>query len=170
MENIKNDDEDVHVRTATPQDEDGIMELARLVNNENGVFKMNDDKVRSMVRPSLYLSGGIMGVIGQKDRIEGLVLLRVSQYWYSDATFLEEMCVYVHPEYRAAKGGRARKLVEFAKKASEKLELPLMIGILSNSRTDAKTRLYERQFGSPAGAFFLYGVKTGTVPDQDIVN
>ena len=127
MENIKNDDEDVHVRTATPQDEDGIMELARLVNNENGVFKMNDDKVRSMVRPSLYLSGGIMGVIGQKDRIEGLVLLRVSQYWYSDATFLEEMCVYVHPEYRAAKGGRARKLVEFAKKASEKLELPLMI-------------------------------------------
>jgi N-acetylglutamate synthase-like GNAT family acetyltransferase len=164
------DEGEVHVRTATPQDEDGIMELARLVNKENGVFKMNEDKVRDMVRPSLYLSGGIMGVIGPKDRIEGLVLLRVSQYWYSDAAFLEEMCVYVHPEYRAAKGGRARKLVEFAKKASEKLELPLMIGILSNSRTDAKTRLYERQFGNPAGAFFLYGVKTGQVPDQEIVN
>jgi hypothetical protein len=161
---------EVHVRTAVPEDEEGIMELARLVNGENGVFKMNEDKVRAMVRPSLYLSGGIMGVIGHRDRIEGLVLLRVSQYWYSDATFLEEMCVYVHPEYRAAKGGRARKLVEFAKKASEKLEMPLMIGILSNSRTDAKTRLYERQFGNPAGAFFLYGIKTGTVPDQEIVN
>lgn len=163
-------EEKVHVRTAVPEDEEGIMELARLVNNENGVFKMNEDKVRGMVRPSLYLSGGIMGVIGPKDRIEGLVLLRVSQYWYSDAAFLEEMCVYVHPEYRAAKGGRARKLVEFAKQASERLGLPLMIGILSNSRTDAKTRLYERQFGAPAGAFFLYGIKTGSVPDQEIVN
>jgi len=162
--------EEVHVRTAVPDDEEGIMELARLVNNENGVFKMNEEKVRSMVRPALYLQGGIMGVIGPSNRIEGLVLLRISQYWYSDAAFLEEMCVYVHPDFRAAKGGRARKLVEFAKKASEKLELPLMIGILSNSRTDAKTRLYERQFGSPAGAFFLYGIKTGNVPQQEIVN
>jgi len=161
---------EIYVRTAEPLDEEGIMELARLVNGENGVFKMNEQKVRDMVRPSLYLHGGIMGVIGPHDRIEGLVLLRVSQYWYSDAEFLEEMCVYVHPDFRAAKGGRARKLVEFAKKASESLGMPLMIGILSNSRTDAKTRLYERQFGSPAGAFFLYGIKTGQVPQQDIVN
>ena len=161
--------DEIHVRTAEPKDEESIMELARLVNGENGVFKMNEDKVRAMVCPSLYLHGGIMGVIGPSDKIEGLVLLRVSEYWYSDTPFLEEMCVYVHPDFRAAKGGRARKLVEFAKKASESLGLPLMIGILSNSRTDAKTRLYERQFGSPAGAFFLYGVKTGQVPQQEIV-
>ena len=164
------DADEIHVRTATPADENAIMELARLLNNENGVFKMNEDKVRDIVRSSLYLHGGIVGVIGSADRIEGMVLLRVSQYWYSDAHFLEEMFVYVHPDFRAAKGGRARKLVEFAKQASEKLGLPLMIGILSNSRTDAKTRLYERQFGTPAGAFFLYGVKTGQVPQQDIVN
>lgn len=163
-------DENIYVRTAEPRDEEGVMELARLVNVENGVFKMNEDKVRGLIHPSLYLQGGIIGVIGPYSRIEGMVLLRVSEYWYSDAPFLEEMCVYVHPDFRAAKGGRARKLVEFAKTASEALELPLMIGILSNSRTDAKTRLYERQFGTPAGAFFLYGVKTGQVPQQDIVN
>lgn len=163
-------DENIYVRTAEPRDEEGVMELARLVNKENGVFKMNEDKVRGLIHPSLYLQGGIIGVIGPYSRIEGMVLLRVSEYWYSDAPFLEEMCVYVHPDFRAAKGGRARKLVEFAKTASEALELPLMIGILSNSRTDAKTRLYERQFGTPAGAFFLYGVKTGQFPQQDIVN
>ncbi len=161
---------DIHVRTAVPEDEESIMELCRLVNGENGVFAMNDEKVRELVRSCLYLHGGIAGVIGSKNKIESMVLLRISQYWYSDATFLEEMCVYVHPDFRAAKGGRARKLIEFAKKASEKLELPLMIGILSNSRTDAKTRLYERQFGSPAGAFFLYGIKTGEVSKQEIVN
>lgn len=161
---------EIHVRTATPEDEEGIMGLARLVNSENGVFKMDEDKVRSLVVPSLYLQGGIIGVIGPKDYLEGVVVLRISQYWYSNASFLEEMCVFVHPEYRAAKGGRARKLVEFAKKASEELEMPLMIGILSSSRTDAKTRLYERQFGPPAGAFFLYGASTGMMPHQEVVN
>jgi hypothetical protein len=162
--------EEIHVRTATPDDEEGIMGLARLVNSENGVFKMDEDKVLSVIRPSLYLQGGIIGVIGPKDYLEGVVVLRISQYWYSNVCFLEEMCVFVHPDYRAAKGGRARKLVEFAKKASEKLDMPLMIGILSNSRTDAKTRLYERQFGPPAGSFFLYGASTGTMLQQEVVN
>ena len=112
-----------------------------------------------------------MGVIGKPDHIEGLVLLRIHSQWYSDGEFLEEMCVYVHPDYRASKGGRARKLVEFAKKCSEELHLPLMIGVLSNSRTDAKIKLYERQFGTPAGTFFLYGVKTGELANaSEIVN
>lgn len=162
--------ENIHVRTATPEDEAGIMGLARLVNSENGVFKMDEEKVLNVVRPSLYLSGGIIGVIGPRDYLQGVVVLRISQYWYSNVSFLEEMCVFVHPDYRAAKGGRARKLVEFAKSASEKLGMPLMIGILSNSRTDAKTRLYERQFGPPAGAFFLYGAQTGQMPHQEVVN
>jgi hypothetical protein len=159
----------VHVRTGVPEDEDGILELAKIVNSENGVFKMNEDKVRALIRPSLHQDSGIVGLIGPRDKIEGLIVLRVSNYWYSDAPFLEEMVVFVHPEYRAAKGGRARKLVEFAKNASHQLGLPLMIGILNNSRTNAKIKLYERQFGAPAGAFFLYGVKTGSFLNQEIV-
>jgi N-acetylglutamate synthase-like GNAT family acetyltransferase len=161
---------EIHVRTATPEDEDSIIKLAHLVGVENGLFQMNEEKVRNLLRPLLYLHGGIVGVIGSGDSMEGVIILRISQNWYSDASFLEEMCVFVHPDYRAAKGGRARKLVEFAKKVSEKLEMPLMIGVLSNSRTDAKTRLYERQFGNPAGAFFLYGMKTGMLGQQEMIN
>ena len=147
------------------------MELARLLNKENSVFPMNESKVAEFVIPSLFRDGGIMGVIGKPDLIEGLVLLRVSSQWYSDGKFLEELCIYVHPKYRASKGGRARKLVEFAKKVSEELKLPLMIGVLSNTRTDAKVKLYERQLGSPAGSFFLYGVKTGELANaSEIVN
>lgn len=163
--------DDVHVRVAGPDDFEGIMELARLLNKENSVFPMNEQKVAEHVIPTLFRDGGIMGVIGTPEKIEGLVLLRISKQWYSDGEFLEEMCVYVHPEYRASKGGRARKLVEFAKKVSEELNLPLMIGVLSNSRTDAKIKLYERQFGTPAGTFFLYGVKTGELANaSEIVN
>jgi hypothetical protein len=163
--------ENVRVRVAGPADFNGIMDLARLLNKENSVFPMNEDKVAQTVIPSLFKDGGIMGVIGKPDKIEGLVLLRVASQWYSDGAFLEEMCIYVHPEYRAVKGGRARKLIEFAKKVSEEMKMPLMIGVMSNSRTDAKVKLYERQFGNPAGSFFLYGVKTGELANaSEIVN
>jgi hypothetical protein len=83
--------------------------------------------------------------------------------WYSDDRILEEKALFIHPEYRSAKGGRARRLCEFAKRAAEQLEMPLLIGVLSNNRTVAKIRMYERQFGEPNGAFFLYNGRTGSV-------
>jgi hypothetical protein len=90
------------------------------------------------------------------------VMLSVASYWYSDAHFLEEKCVFVHPNFRHAKESRVQKLLEFAKKCATDLNLPLMIGVLSNTRTSAKVSLYERHFGQPAGAFFLWGAKTGS--------
>jgi hypothetical protein len=81
--------------------------------------------------------------------------------WYSDADVLEEKAIFVDPEYRSAKGGRARRLCEFSKQVSDKLGIPLIIGVLSNHRTEAKVKLYERQFGKPSGAFFLYNAQTG---------
>jgi hypothetical protein len=74
---------------------------------------------------------------------------------------LEEKAVFIHPDYRTAKGGRARKLCHFAKETADTLDLPLMIGVLSDQRTEAKVRMYEREFGKPSGAFFLYKANTG---------
>jgi hypothetical protein len=81
--------------------------------------------------------------------------------WYSDNLVLEEKAIFIHPEYRSARGGRARRLCEFSKHAADTLNIPLIIGVLSNHRTEAKVRLYERQFGKPSGAFFLYNATTG---------
>ena len=153
--------EEIYVRVAEPDDEAGILELARLVHNENGLFDLNEAKVVAMLRPALYRIRGICGVIGEHGKLTGVILLRVSNYWYSDTEFIEEMCIYVHPDYRHAVGGRARHLIEFAKKTADSLKMPLAIGVLSNDRTDAKIALYERHFGPQAGAFFLYGAKTG---------
>ena len=82
---------EVHVRTGTPEDEDSILKLARIITEENAVFKMSDSKIRALIRPSLYLDGGIVGLIGKRDALEGLIILRVSTYWYSETKFLEEM-------------------------------------------------------------------------------
>jgi len=139
-----------------------MLELAMRAWEENGIKDVNPTKMLGMIRPALYLWQGLVGIIGEPGKkIEGAVLLRMSQMWYSDSWMLEEKAIFVDPEFRSAKGGRARKLCEFSKKVADELNIPLIIGVLSNHRTESKVRLYERSFGPPAGAFFLYNVRTG---------
>lgn len=150
------------IRLGTPDDEAAMLDLALRAWEENGIKDVNPEKMLGMIRPALYLWEGLVGIIGEPGKkIEGAVLLRVSKMWYSDSLMLEEKAIFVDPEFRNAKGGRARKLCDFSKKVADELGLPLIIGVLSNHRTAAKVKLYERSFGPPAGAFFLYNVQTG---------
>ena len=138
------------------------MELALLACEENGCVDPNPHKLLAEIWPALNLYHGPVGIIQDGGgELEGAILLRVGPMWYSDANVLEERAIFIHPNYRSAKGGRARRLCEFSKKTADVLEIPLMIGVLSNHRTEAKVRLYERQFGKPSGAFFLYNARTG---------
>jgi len=154
--------DDVKVRIGTPEDLEQIMEMAFLVCKENGIAYPNVDKIVADIWPSLHQEGGLLGVIGKPgERLEGFVLLRVATLWYTDFEILEEKTVFVRPEFRSASGGRARKLCEFSKKVQQELKMPLLIGVISNQRTESKVRLYRRVFGKPAGAFFLHGIQTG---------
>lgn len=154
--------DDLGVRIGTPEDVHPMMELALQACEENGFVDPNPQKLLAEIWPALNLDHGLVGIIqdGGKE-LEGAILLRVGPMWYSDANVLEERAIFIHPNYRSAKGGRARRLCEFSKKTADTLGVPLMIGVLSNHRTEAKVRLYERQFGKPSGAFFLYNARTG---------
>ena len=150
------------VRVGTPDDLDGMMRLALNATQENAFIEPDISKLLHTMWGALTRQNGIVGIIGRPgDTFQGAILLVFGELWYSREPVLEERAVFVAPEYRNAKGGRARKLCEFAKTASEQLGIPLSIGVLSNSRTEAKVRLYERMFGEPAGVYFLYGAKTG---------
>lgn len=152
------------VRIGTPKDVDDIMNLALSACDENGFVDPNPLKLLQEIWPALHLDRGVVGIIGQEGaQVEGAILLRIGTMWYSDLEVLDEKAIFIHPEYRSAKGGRARKLCEFAKQVADSLGIPLVIGVLSNHRTEAKVRLYERQFGKSCGAFWLYGAKTGRV-------
>jgi hypothetical protein len=162
VDEIVENPDDLTVRIATVDDMEEIMQLAAMATEENGFLTPNLGKLATEMWPALNMDYGVVGVIGKPGgMIEGAVLLRVGTMWYADGYVVEEKAIFVHPEYRSAKGGRARKLCEFSKKVSDTLGIPLIIGVLSNSRTEAKVRMYERQFGKPSGAFFLYGAKTG---------
>lgn len=153
---------DLIVRVGTPGDIEAIMLMANDGALENGQVPHDMNRVLREFWPALHLDGGIVGIVCQEDgKPEGCILLKVVNFWYGftdgdDARpILEERWLYVKKEFRAAKGGRARKLCEFAKKSAETLGLPLMIGILSTIRLEAKTKLYERVFGKPTGVCWL---------------
>lgn len=150
------------VRVGTPDDVHGAMELAIMGGAENGIIRASPEKLLNDIWPALNLDWGIVGIVGELgQKLEGLVILRITTPWYGDDPVLEERAIFVHPEYRSAKGGRAARLCEFSMKTADRLGLPLIIGILSSQRTAAKVRMYTRFFGEPAGAFWIYGTRTG---------
>jgi hypothetical protein len=155
--------EELGVRLGVPDDVHSMMDLAMQACDENGFVDPNPQKLLTEIWPALNLDNGLVGIIQDDGGVlEGAILLRIGNMWYSDEKVLEEKAIFIHPDYRNAKGGRARRLCEFSKQVANTLELPLIIGVLSNHRTEAKVRLYERQFGKPTGAFFLYNARTGS--------
>ena len=147
-----------HVRVATPDEVDAVMELALMGCAENQAQPHNPAKVLQDVWAALNLDHGIVGVIGPPGAqpLEGAVLLRIGTMWYTDAAHIEERAIFVHPQFRGARGGRAARLAEFAMDTADRLGLPLSIGVLSDHRTAAKVRLYRRILGEPDGAYWIY--------------
>lgn len=155
-------EQEFKIRLGVPDDIHNIMPIAHMAVEENAFIRPNIKKLLYGIYSALCRDHGLVGVIeGANGEIEGGVLLHVTESWYSDTPMLEEKVIFIHPDYRSAKGGRARKLCEFSKHVADKLGMPLLIGVQSNSRTEGKIRLYKRQFGPPAGAFFLHGAQTG---------
>lgn len=167
--------EPLKVRVGVPEDVHAFMDLVLLGAAENAVTAPDPAKIIHDVYPALELNHGIVGVIGPVGGpLEGGVLLRVTTSWYSSEPTLEERGIFVHPDYRRIQGGRsqhrvghARCLIEFSKHVATRIGLPLSIGVLSNQRTEAKLRLYERVLGKPAGFYFLYGATTGGAVRED---
>jgi hypothetical protein len=151
------------VRVADERDEDELMRLCVSLWEENGLFPMDEYKVRDMLRGAI--SGpvaqrrGIVGVIGPRGAIEGSIFLEVGSLWYTSAITLNEAWNFVPKQYRSS--SNSTDLIAFAKMCADKFGIPLLIGVLSNERTAAKVRLYRKALGEPAGAFFLHGCVSG---------
>lgn len=144
---------DFKVRLATKDDIDDIINLLIVMHNENGLFVYDESKTRDVVTNIITNKAGVIGIIGDAGSIEGMICLTIDQLWYGKEWFLNELFNFVHPDFR--RSTRVKSLIAFAKKCSDDMNLPLVIGIVANHRTEAKIKLYERQFDK-AGAFFMY--------------
>lgn len=136
-----------------PSDEDAIYALLLQLHKENGLFEVSEAKVRNYIRLGTQRRQGIIGIIRGPSGLEGTIGMALEQFWYTDEWCLIEQWTFVPEEFR--RSTHAQKLIDYAKWAAEQLGVPVQLGILSNSRTEAKVRLYERRLRS-AGGIFLH--------------
>jgi hypothetical protein len=143
------------VRVATIADEPEIIRLLHLMHEESGFVSLDLDRARAMFARAFNREGGnIIGVIGDDKKIEAAICMTIGRFWYAQDWHLEEIFAFVDPEHR--RSHHAKALLTFAKRCSTVLHIPLLIGVLSNKRTQAKVRLYRGQLGESVGSFFLF--------------
>lgn len=143
------------VSFARPDDEDEIFKMLLELHQENGVFNVDEQKVREVIRGATQQRDGEFGLIGliRGDRIEGSVGLTLTQWWYTSDWCLQEHWCFVHVDFR--RQNHARRLVDFAKWCADRMSVPLSMGIMSTTRTEAKERLYRRKL-TPVGGLFMH--------------
>lgn len=153
------------VRLATPADEDEVLDMTRRLHDENGLFTLNEDKVRSCIRRCFTREGYIVGVIGKAGALEASTCLALSDFYYTNDWHLGELWNFVDAPYRRSHNAEA--LVAFGKACADHMRMPLFTGIITNKRMAGKVRLYRRLLGPPTGAFFLYNGKWKAEPIAD---
>lgn len=144
---------DFVVRLARSNDEDAIFKLLTMMHEENGLFEMDEDAVRGMLKHVIDNQNGVVGIISNPKEVEAAICLTIDKLWYAKTWCLNDVFNFVAPQYR--RSTRAKSLISFAKTYSDEIGIPLFMGIVSNVRTEAKIKLLERQMRK-AGAFFIY--------------
>lgn len=149
------------VRSAEPGDDMSILALMHQVHQEAGLFPIDVDSALSGIRNGIARKAALIGVIGPVGSVEGAIYLSIQRMWYAsdvNGTFINELFLIVDPQHR--KSSHAKALMQFAKAAANRLSMKLVIGTASNGRTEAKVRLYRRQFPHKIGEFFIHEAST----------
>lgn len=156
------------VRLAVPEDRAALVELTTMLHGENGLFSLSLKKRDALLDRYYNREGAIIGVIGEVGAPVASIYLCLTQPEYTDDWGLAEVWAHVRPDHR--RSTHAKHLTEYAKFLSTEMRLPLLIGILSNQRTEAKVRLYERAFNR-VGAYFIWNqhFAHGAWPEGDAV-
>lgn len=141
---------------ATMADLPEIMRLLHIMHAESGLMPLDEDCARDMFINALEKKQGVIGVIrGEATEIRAILMMVITRFWYTTKFHLEELFNFISPEHR--KSNYADALIRFAKHSADELKIPLVIGVLTSERMEAKVRLYRRRLGMPAGAFFVHG-------------
>ena len=124
---------------------------------ESGMQPLDEEAARETFDLAFDRKGGILGVIGPQGDIRGMLGLLITRFWFTRDRHLEEIFNFVRPDCRQGTP-YAEQLISFAKMCAKvpEINLPLIIGVLTNRRVEGKVKLYQRQLGVPSGAFFVY--------------
>lgn len=160
-----------NVRLATPTDEDRLFPILMMAHADNGVMPVSEFRVWEIIRngtrkdrPKEERTGyNVIGIIEGKDKIEGVISLELSRMAYSEHWHLQDICNYVHPDFR--RSNHANDLLEFAKWMAEQMKFPLIFGILTAKRLEAKRRFYQRH-AKEAGSLYIHNPIYGALAEM----
>lgn len=151
------DNSNVHVRVGTPADFDRVLALLIDMHAETGIGPLDLAHAVPVIRKGLARDRAIVGIAEDGGHTAGSVGLFIGRWWYGGddiaSQHLEDCWNYVRPDFR--RRPIARPLIEFAKNAADRIGIPLLMGVLTDSRTEAKVRLYARQMPQ-IGALYLH--------------
>ena len=145
------------VTRARLSDRNEIVEICKEDWAENSSFSLSEERLERKIDDILEKGEGVIGII-RRSQIEAIMIMQISQSWNSTDFCLEELLNFVRPQYR--RSTNAKDMIQFAKRCSDELGIPLVIGVVSNERTAAKIQLYERQLGKSCGGVFMYSKKS----------
>lgn len=139
-------------RFARADDMEAVRDLLALMHREAPVGAWCEAAVREHLGAVMRDGCVVLSLAGDGSPV-GTLGLSPQQFWWSQDWSLQERWVFVHPQHRRAP--HARALLVAARDAAISLSIPLVAGVFSDRRADAKVRLFSRVLGQPIGATFL---------------
>ena len=143
------------LRAATLEDEGAVLDLLTVAAeyNEFPFGKFERDVAGGAFRDCVNSGAVLLSLSG--DVPVGTMGLEMSGIWWGRTKLLVMHWLFVHPQNRLAP--HARSLLRLAKSVTDNAEVPLVPGVMTGKRAEAKMRLFESEFGKPIGATFLWG-------------
>jgi hypothetical protein len=166
-----------NVRRADPYDLDRLFELALFVTREDAIQPVSESKLRDVVQRCVSLDNAIAGIIDGPDGIDATIGLVIDQFPLTDADHLAARWIGTSQSYRdritkqklrnyaPEDSGLATRLLRFAKWASDQMDVPLVISVLTASDLRSKLSSFQRQ-APQIGAMFGWG----DLPDRNFFN
>ena len=92
-------------------------------------------------------------IVRLNDDIIGATLVKVTDYWFSKETFINEGVFYVSAKARRTPA--AKLLLNELKAYARELDLPLMIGVTTGDRLKAKDKFFEMNNFKRVGGMYV---------------
>ena len=153
-----------NVRLGTAADEPAVFELimSDLKENAEKIAPIAPWRVVETIRASLdRTKGNILGIIDGPDKKPvAIVILMLNQWWWSQAYYLQDQIMYVHPDHR--KERHIETLQKFAMWVTDSwtagfgYRMYMLTGVLGTRQIRRKAMLFRRKFGRMVGMAFLY--------------
>lgn len=146
------------VRLAKAEDYESLLDLCAMAHAESGLYPYAPELVDDIVRPVLHgektAVPTVIGVCGPPGDLHASMCLMATKAYYTHFYGFRDLWCFVHPDHR--RSTHHKDLLEWAKGVAERMSLTLMSGVVSTDRTEAKLRLYRRQFGQPVGGYYFW--------------